>query len=121
MIKATILRSAYIMARTRQYRIDVKNKKIRKRKRDIGNYGSVVYNEKLKSAFSGQKEGLFSKCHYGALGSGIKTKTKNAYASYRHKGGYGKACVYSKHDNVQILYMKQALREYGENVLLFDT
>lgn len=52
------------------------------------------------------EKGLLNKCHYGALGGWrLKTKTKNSYASYRHKGGYGKAKVYSGHDLRQLAAM----------------
>ena len=100
------------MGRSREYRITVRQNKIQKRKKAICNYG-YSYRKKINIALSGEKEGLFHKNHYGALGNGIKTKTKNAYASYRHKGGYGKACVYSRHDKLQIICMNEKIREYN--------
>lgn len=39
----------------------------------------------------------------------LKTKTKNAHAFYRCKGGYGKAMKYSRHDRGQIERMKNIL------------
>lgn len=35
-------------------------------------------------------------------GTAKKTKTKHSHASYRHKGGYGKAKQYKPHDQKQI-------------------
>ena len=101
------------MDRTRAYRIDMKNKKINRRKEQIKAYGVIINTNRINAAILGEKDGLFSKGHYGTLGHGVKTKTKNAYASYRHKGGYGKACVYSGHDMKQIVRMNQEEKEYG--------
>ena len=100
------------MRRTKQYRITMKKNKFKKRKRAISSYGRK-HTKKVKCALSGEKEGPFNKCHYGALGNNVKTKTKNSYATYRHKGGYGKACVYSQHDKAQITYMDRELMEYS--------
>ena len=99
------------MSRSRNYRIAAKERKINRRKELIRSVSSFR-NEKIEYALSGEKDGLLSKCHYGALGGNRKTKTKNAYASYRHKGGYGKAVLYSRHDMAQIAGMKLDLADY---------
>ena len=93
------------MSRTRAYRIEQRKLKIKRRKRLIRSLNHQVCYKKLLRALDGETEGLFSKCHYGALGGNIKTKTKNAYASYRHKGAHGKAKVYSGHDLRQLAAM----------------
>ena len=101
------------MGRTRLYRIEMKKRKIHHRKEQIKAYGVNINTNKINAALLGEKDGLFSKGHYGALGHGVKTKTKNSYASYRHKGGYGKAFVYSGHDLKQIVRMNQEVIEYA--------
>ena len=98
------------MGRTRAYRIAVRKRKIEKRKHDIKNFGTA-FSRKINHALEGNKEGFLSRGHYRALGKTRKTKTKNAYASYRHKGGYGKACVYSRHDKIQIIAMDYDMKE----------
>lgn len=106
-----------ILNRTRDYYIHMRKKKIKERKRKIHNLTSYnqIVREKIQDALSGENDGLFSKNHYGAIGWGIKTKTKKSYASYRHKGGYGSVKRYSRHDKVQINYMDQELKDYYNN------
>ena len=70
---------------------------------------------KIYNALYKDKGGYFSKGYYGAIDSCVKTKTKNAYASHRHKGGYGKAIYYSRHDLSQIQLMNLDLKEYYNN------
>lgn len=102
------------MGRTRSYRRRVRKAKIHRRKEMIlaCTPYEVFYRDKLNKAMQGEKEGIFSKCHYGTLGHGEKTKTKNSYASYRHKGGYGKALKLSRHDKTRIIAMQDELYEY---------
>ena len=108
------------MERTRAYRRNARKRKIKQRKqkiKDVRRFYDVIYENgyihgcKIQSAVFGNKEGLLSKGYYGAITSGVKSKTKNARASYRHKGGYGKAVVYSRHDKKQIEYMKYIMDE----------
>jgi hypothetical protein len=103
------------MGRTREYRRAVRKRKIEQRKQKIKDVrrfydeeyeNGYVHGRKIQSAVFGDKGGLFSKGYYGAIVSGVKTKTKNACASYRHKGGYGKAVKYSGHDKKQIERMR---------------
>lgn len=47
------------------------------------------------------KDGILHKGHSGRLGMGgtaVKTNTRKGHASYRHKGAYGPADNYSRHD-----------------------
>lgn len=57
------------------------------------------------------KDGYLAKGHNGylSLGHKKKTNTRKGHASYRHKGAYGKADNYTKHDKKQIEAM-----EWGE-------
>lgn len=100
------------MSRTRTYRIRMREEKIRRRKEMICTLPSFKNAKIMDAVYSGHG-GLLDKGHYGAFGGNQKTKTRKAYASYRHKGGYGKAKVYSRHDKVQITYMKNAYEEYS--------
>ena len=100
------------MMRTREYRRIVRKKKIISRKRMINNLASIYTDEKYANSYMNKiyravyedKGGLLSKHDYGAITSGcpIKTKAKNRYQTHRHKGSYGKAKQYSKHDKVQL-------------------
>lgn len=40
--------------------------------------------------------------YFGCAGCALKTKTRKGHASYRHKGAYGPAKRYSRHDKRQI-------------------
>ena len=108
------------MGRTRSYRIRVIKRKIKKRQDTIKSLScyALKYScdcrhcQRLRDAISGERSGYLANGYYGYIGGTTKTKTKNAYASYRHKGGYGKAILYSRHDKVQIVYMDQELKEY---------
>ena len=110
------LMSEVIMGRTREYRREMRKQKIEQRRMKIKSVrrfysdefeNGYIHGRKIQSAVFGTKGGLLSKGYYGAIVSGKKTKTKNNYASYRHKGGYGKAIVYSGHDMRKILRMEQ--------------
>lgn len=111
------------MGRTRSYRIRVRKRKIKKRKDTIKSLScyALKYScdcrhcQRLRDAIRGERSGYLADGYYGYIGGTTKTKTKNAYASYRHKGGYGKAILYSRHDKVQIVYMNQELKEYYNN------
>jgi len=65
-----------------------------------GRVHSGKHFEKLEAAVNGEKPGIFAKHDYGMITCGVskKTKTKNGQASYRHKGAYGPAKVYTRHD-----------------------
>lgn len=103
------------MNRTREYRIAVRKKKIKQRKKkifDITDSPHRSYSTRIQKALYGDHEGLFNKWHYGTLTNGVKTKTKNVYITHRHKCGYGKACVYSNHDKRQLLHIQQEIYDY---------
>lgn len=99
--------------RTKQYRIKQRHLKIKKRQKMIK---SVVHpkdyielmpnNKHLNKVVRALDEmpGLLDKHDYGAITSGvsIKTNTRKGRASYRHKGSYGKANNYNKHDKKTI-------------------
>ena len=104
-------------------------RKIKQRKQKIkdvrrfydGKYeNGYIHGRKIQSAVFGEKEGLLSKGYYGAICSGVKTKTKNACASYRHKGGYGKAVKYSGHDKRQIARMEIAEAMWNRETIQRD-
>ena len=112
------------MNRSAAFRREMRNKRIKERQRKIKDLKSFyskefetsyIYGKKIYSAVFGDTGGYLSKGYYGAIFSPRKTKTKNAYASHRHKGGYGKAILYSRHDQSQIMHMDLALKEYYEN------
>lgn len=102
------------MSRTKAFRREMRAEKIRKRRNNIcslGRFGRWGICGKLEKVIYGEKGGYLSKGHYGGFKSSKKTKTKNAYASYRHKGGYGKSVLYSRHDKAQIEGMEVELKE----------
>lgn len=105
--------------RTKEYCRNIRIIKIIKRKNKIRqnlhrNFNPHHLKNKDIEILYGDKSGYLNKNHYGWLTNGIKTKTKNKYASYRHKGGYGKAILYSRHDRRQIIRMDQEIHEYKE-------
>ena len=61
------------------------------------------------------KEGMLHKGHSGRLGMGgtaVKTNTRKGHASYRHKGAYGQADNYSRHDKQQVEDGAQQIKEW---------
>lgn len=76
---------------------------------------SYIHGRKIYNAVFGENSGFLNKEYYGAIRNGNKTKTKNACASYRHKGAYGKAIKYSRHDASKILGMEIEEKEYYNN------
>lgn len=113
--------------RTREYRRIVRRKKINGRKRMISNLAPIYiiakdansYMRKIHRAVYEDTGGLLSKHDYGAITSGCptKTKAKNQYQTHRHKGSYGKAKQYSKHDKVQIESMDIDMNTYFQTNL----
>lgn len=113
--------------RTREYRRIVRRKKINGRKRMISNLAPIYiiandansYMCKIHRAVYEDTGGLLSKLDYGAITSGCptKTKAKNQYQTHRHKGSYGKAKQYSKHDKVQIESMDIDMNTYVQTNL----
>lgn len=104
--------------RTREFRRQKRKIKIRRRQKmavQIGKHDSPFYvhggpnYEKLDAAIYGDKPGLFAKHDYGMITGGVprKTKTKRGQASYRHKGAYGPAMVYTRHDRREMERMKE--------------
>lgn len=91
-----------------------KNKQIQREQMidDFGLNGGLLYErhqEKIKNSSGYMRDGNVS--HYVQVGRNPKTKTKDAYASYGHKGGYGKATNYSKHDQNQLNDMNDQINE----------
>ena len=114
------------MSRTRAYRREMREQKIKQRRMKIKSVrrfysdefeNGYIHGRKIQSAVFGSKGGLLSKGYYGAIVSGKKTKTKNNCASYRHKGGYGKAVVYSGHDRRKILGMEQERYVFNHDIV----
>ena len=61
------------------------------------------------------KSDVLAKGHNGLLGRGgtaVKTNTRKGHASYRHKGAYGPADNYSKHDKQQVEDGSQQIKEW---------
>ncbi len=98
--------------RTREFRRVKRYQKIQRRRKmavQIGKHGAPMHFnrgphfEKLDAAVNGEKPGILAKHDYGMITYGVpkKTKTKNRQATYRHKGGYGKANDYTRHDQRQ--------------------
>lgn len=99
--------------RTKEFRRWKRNLKIKQRQEtalDIGHLESPCYAtrskhfSKLKDAACGDRPGLFAKHDYGMLtdGKSMKTNVRKRQSSYRHKGGYGKAMVYTVHDQREL-------------------
>lgn len=85
-------------------------KKIRERKKKYQDYfgpQGYIYGEVEEKI----PNGVFANNHILNHGGHTKTRTKNAYASYRHKGGYGKAEKWCSHDRRQIEDMEQQMEE----------
>lgn len=117
------------LGKSRGFRRGMRQKKINRRMQKIKDLRhfyderfeqSSCHGRKIYSAVFGKKSGLLSKGYYGALRIPIKTKTKNTYASRGHRGGYGKAVCYSRHDKAQIFSMEQAMREYWDTESLLE-
>lgn len=120
---ATFNKARDKLGRSRGFRRRMRHRKINKRKQRIKDLRrfyddrfelSSCHGRKIYSAVFGKKSGLLSKGYYGALKSPVKTKTKRAYASRGHKGGYGKAVCYSRHDKIQIFSMSQAMKDHWD-------
>lgn len=111
--------------RSREYRRIVRKKKIKSRKRMISNLAPIyiaskdanLYMRKIHRAVYEDTGGLLAKHDYGAITSGCptKTKAKKQYQTHRHKGSYGKAKHYSRHDKVQIERMVIEINTYFKN------
>lgn len=48
----------------------------------------------------------------GKAGTAVKTNTRKRHASYRHKGAYGPANNYSRHDKQQVEDRVQQIKEW---------
>ena len=69
------------------------------------------------------KEGMLHKGHSGRLGMGgtaVKTNTRKGHASYRHKGAYGPADNYSRHDKQQVEDGAQQIKEWEKGYKVLD-
>lgn len=92
-----------------------KRTKIKKRRR-------LIKDQKYSGWYLGKwidelefKSGILAKGHNGLLGRGgtaVKTNTRKGHASYRHKGAYGPADNYSKHDKQQVEDGAQQIKEW---------
>lgn len=108
------------MNRTRDYRRKMRVRKINQRKNkilDLLSYRSSIGSKFEDTIYGDNKNGYLSKCHYGYLSYGKKTKAKNGYQTHRHKGEYGKAIRYSRHDGSKILGMQIEEKQYYNNEL----
>lgn len=91
------------------------------RLRSIEKRRRLIKNQKYSGAYLGRwidepefKSGILSKGHNGLLGRGgtaVKTNTRKGHASYRHKGAYGLANNYSRHDKQQVEDGVQQIKE----------
>ena len=111
--------------RTRDYRRNVRKKAINKTKQKILNCAwwspeqtaDRNPNNRLVEALYGKKSGLFSKHDYSAIGgySAMKTKTKNMRTHpHRHKGSFGPAIYYNRHDRKEKAKLAQSISDYHE-------
>lgn len=108
------------MGRTRDYRRRMRIRKINKRKNkifDLLSYKALISSKWEDILYDDNKDGYFNKCHYGHLSYGKKTKAKNGYQTHRHKGEYGKAIRYSRHDGSKIHGMQIEEKQYYNNEL----
>lgn len=74
--------------------------------------GGLLYKrqrEKITESTGYMRDGNVS--HFVCCGGGIKTKTKNDHASYRCKGGYGKARHYSTNEQRQLDDFNEQVKE----------
>lgn len=112
-------RVVLIMSRTRAYRKEIRNKKIKQRKNKIMqllHYRCLLTDKERQIIFK-NKSGYLKKCHYNLISGGIKTKAKNMYTGKHHKGVYGKAVLYSRHDKGQIAHITNELEDYKNEVI----
>lgn len=101
--------------RNRGYLREQRLKSIKKRRR-------LIKGQKYSGRYLGEwidepefKSGILAKGHNGLLGRGgtaVKTNTRKGHASYRHKGAYGPADNYSKHDKQQVEDGVQQIKEW---------
>lgn len=101
--------------RNRGYLREQRLKSIKKRRR-------LIKGQKYSGRYLGEwidepefKSGVLAKGHNGLLGRGgtaVKTNTRKGHASYRHKGAYGPADNYSKHDKQQVEDGSQQIKEW---------
>lgn len=106
--------------RTKSFRREMTAQKIKRRQNmalsianhdGFRNFINAKHYKKLDEAIHGSKPGLFAKHDYGAITSGTSSKTnaRKRHASYRHKGGYGKSMLYTRHDQKQIDSLQEQL------------
>ena len=102
------------MSRPKEYRIIMRKNKIKRRKNKI--LQSLHFNYFIKDKWDEiihkDQPGYLNKCHYGYLGGGIKTKSKNMYTAKHHKGVHGKAILYSRHDKAQLAHINDEIEDY---------
>ena len=101
--------------RKRGYLREQRLKSIKKRRR-------LIKGQKYSGRYLGEwidepefKSGILAKGHNGLLGRGgtaVKTNTRKGHASYRHKGAYGPADNYSRHDKQQVEDGAQQIKEW---------
>ena len=108
--------------RTRAERRKSNFKHIRKHKKLLTDIGALkedfIQDIRCRKDMS-NKDNMFSNHDivnkYTHFGKSAKTKPKNSHASYRHKGGYGKAITYSRHDQKQVDKMNSDIGELYES------
>ena len=91
-----------------------KNKLNQRKKlaKHFGWNGGLLYKrqrEKITESTGYMRDGNVS--HFVCCGGSIKTKTKNDRASYRCKGGYGKARHYSTNEQRQLDDFNEQVKE----------
>lgn len=103
--------------RSRGYFRKQRLRNIERRKNLISEHEAVHYlNKTLEDPDF--KVGTLHKGHNGHLGMGgraVKTNTRKGHSTYRHKGAYGPANNYKKHDRRQIEDGKQQIKDWKED------
>ena len=99
--------------RSRGYFRKQRLRNIERRKNLISECEAVRYLKTLEDPDF--KEGTLHKGHNGHLGMGgkaVKTNTRKGHSTYRHKGAYGPADNYSRHDKQQVEDGAQQIKEW---------
>ena len=100
--------------RNRGYYRERRLKSIERRKEIIRQNGSSIRPfEPLNDP--NFKEGTLAKGHNGYCGNAgkaVKTNRRKGHTSYRHKGAYGPANNYSRHDKQQVEDGVQQIKEW---------
>lgn len=96
------------MSRTKEEVRANRQKKIDKRRRLLTH---LDYTGRANNAEDGYFANSGEVSKYTTAGKSRKTKAKNGYASYRHKGAYGAAVDYKPRDRRQIDRMETDIND----------